>query len=275
MKTYVRYSLNIRSGQYPYKAPEHIEKIAEEVREKYKIYEIKTKSDIFLIPVDSQEYTMIFEYEKRFGEYSGSLMFFENKFTKSEMEEAQYYLLKCTSAPVEVVCDELKTYKRCCENSMQRGEQIGYYKMAKKEMGNKKVAFSYDYRFILSVEAKEAIQSENCTNFKVMPVYDRKEKEVIAYQLCADVLLPELSLVNHLEIEKQCPKCNSTEWRGIHHVPHPFYIPKEWEKELLDFNYTSEKFSLGSRYCIISKKVYQLLLNLGARKISCEPIVFV
>ena len=108
-----------------------------------------------------------------------------------------------------------------------------------------------------------------------MPVYDRKEKEVIAYQLCADALLPELSQVNHWEIEIQCPNCSSTEWRGIHHAPHPFYIPKEWEKELLDFNYTSEKFSLGSRYCIISKKVYQLLLHLGTKKVLCEPIVFV
>ena len=275
MKTYLRYSMNVRSRQYPYKAPEHIEEIAEELRKKYKIYEIKTKSDIFLIPVDSQEYAMIFEYEKKFGEYSRSLMFYENEFTKSEIKEAQYYLLKCTSAPVEVVCDEFKTYKRCCENSMQRGEQIGYYQMAKKGMSNKKVAFSYDYRFMLSVEAKEAIQLEKSTNFKVMPVYDRKGNEVIAYQLCADTLLPDLSQINHWKIEKQCPSCSSVEWKGIHQVPHPFYIPKEWEKELLDFNYTSEKFSLGSRYCIISKKVYQLLLHLGAKKISCEPVIFV
>lgn len=274
MQTYLRSSLLVRAKDFPYKAPEHVEKIAEELRNRCKQYEVKT-GGIYLIPVTSEEYQSILDFRNKYSDFDSGNMFYEHKFTKQEISNAEYYLLKCTAAPAEVFYNELITFERCCNFSKLRGKQIKCYKTGKGTMKNKVILLSYDGRYILSHEARKAIEEERCTNFKVLPVYDTKEKDILAYQLCENEILPSLAGCNNWSIHDKCSNCGHTEWEGILKASHPFYMPKEWKNTLQDFNYTEEQFAAGSRLCIISKKVYLLLLQLGAKKIPCEPIIFV
>lgn len=273
MQTYLRNSLFVRSKEFPYKAPEYVQKAAGELRNECRKYEMKC-GDMFLLPIDSEEYQKVLAFAEEYKEYWGGQMFYEHRFTKRELDEAEYLLLKCSAAPIEPIIKEQEAYSRCCCKSNMRGEQLKCYTLRKGAMKNKILAHTYDYRWIFSVEAKEAMECAGFTNIKFLPVYNTSRKELLAYQLKEDNLLPELAEINGWKIYEKCPNCNRTDWDGIQTVPHPFYMPKEWKEQLQDFNFTAERFAVGSRYCIISRRVYQLLLQLGAKKMSCEPIVF-
>lgn len=133
---------------------------------------------------------------------------------------------------------------------------------------------SYDGRYIISKELKEVFEKEQLTNLKLLPVYDIKGIEIVAYQMEAVNTLPPLAEINGWNVYKECENCKEKRWHGIYGIAHPFYIPIGWDKELGDINMTSEVFSDSySRYYIISKKMYEILLSMQAKKLACEPII--
>ena len=54
MKTYLRWSISVLSKTYPYKAPEHIQKEADELKKNMSEYCAKDK--YYYIPVDTEAY---------------------------------------------------------------------------------------------------------------------------------------------------------------------------------------------------------------------------
>lgn len=89
-------------------------------------------------------------------------------------------------------------------------------------------------------------------------------------------LLDPLSKINGWSISRECLKCHKKYWEPIHKVVHPFYIPLSWKDTLNDFNSTDEIFTeVGSRYYVISKKFYNILVESGAKKLKCQPISFI
>ena len=274
MKTYLRCSMHVGAMEYPFKAPEYVQREADALKERCRQYELKNANDIFLIPIDTEEYSDVLAFYERYKEYATGNLFYEHKFTKSEMEKAEYYFLKCGTL-VETLYEENEIYTHCCNGSNIREKQIGFYKMKKSSMGKRVIACSYDYCDIVSKEVKEAFEKEQLTNLKMLPVYDKQEKEILAYQLDAESTLPPLAEINNWIEYRRCPQCNKIVWKGIHILNHPLYMPLEWKEELKDINCTLEIFPSGGRYYIISKKTYNILQDLGAKKLMCEPIVFI
>lgn len=273
MKTYLRCSIHVSTMEYPFKAPEYVQEAASELEAKCEQYKLKNSNCIYLIPVDTDEYKEVLQFAKEYKEFFHNNLFYQHDYTKKEMNEADYYLLKCLGTEVELIYEENEVYTHCCENSRFRKEQIGYYKMKKSSMKNKIIALSYDGRYIISKELKEAFEKAKLTNLKLLPVYDTKGNEIIAYQMEGIGQLPSLEKINNWVVYGECLNCNMKRFYGVHTINHPFYLPKEWEPNLNDLNVTSEVFSASySRYYIISKKMFEILVSMGAKKLACEPI---
>lgn len=275
MKTYLRCPIHVSTMEYPFKAPEHVQKAADELKERCEQYRKNTDIN-YLIPIDSKEYEEVLAFAKEYKSFFHSNLFYQHKFTKKEMNEANYYLLECSGTQVELLYEENEIYAHCCKDSHCRKKQIGNYRIKKSSIKNRVITMSYDGRYIISKELKEVFEKEQLTNLKLLPVYDIKGIEIVAYQMEAANTLPPLAEINGWNVYKECGYCKEKRWHGIYGIAHPFYIPIDWDKELGDINMTSEVFSdSDSRYYIISKKMYEILLSMQAKKLACEPIILI
>ena len=273
MKTYLKYSLDVWSKTYPYKAPDEVQKESDELKKE--LYEYSNKNGYLHIPIDSMAYTKVIDFRKKYYEYSYGNVFYYNIFSKQEIAEAEFFNLKCTTL-IENDYNVLTAFEYPCEHCKIKGKQLENYTVKKNGLGNRHIAFSYDYRFIISTALKEKLESENITNAKFIPVYDKRHTGIEGYQLDAKNTLPSLAQINGWKNMIMCPHCNRSRWSGIQNTPHPFYIPKEWKSELKDVNATCDVFTeLDSKYIIISRKVYDILKEMGTKKLDCEPVVFV
>lgn len=275
MKTLLRYSLGVIGREYPYVVPREIQKVSETLLCKMTKYLLYKDDDIVLVPVDSIDYEEIMEYKEKYTPYTSNLIMYQNKFSKKEMISADFYLLQCGSL-IENFYNVEGTFRTCCEKSNLYNEQIGCYKIKESGMKNSVIKFTYDYRFIISKKVKGEFELQGITNGVYIPVYGKRTGQIIAYQLeCKRVMSP-LSNLNHWSINRECQHCHKKYWEPIHQVPHAFYIPLAYKESLEDINATTEMFTnVGSRYYVISKRIYNILKDLGAKKLLCEPIVFV
>lgn len=275
MRTYLRYSISVQAKQFPYKAPLEIETISDGLYNRCEKYSVSKMGKIVLIPIDIPEYNVIMNFKETYSEYTSDVIIYEHKFTKKEMDSAEYYLLKSTSLilPKESSPD---MFSRCCEKRTLVGDQKGSFIIGKNDMANKVISFTSPYRFFVSKEFKEAVEKLQYTNFDFINVYSAKMKEILAYQLEAKILLPTLEDYNHWGIYKECPYCHRKIHNGIYKNPSPFSIPLSYKDNLKDINATSEVFSeIQAHHYIISRRVYELLLSMGAKKLACEPIIFI
>ena len=273
MKTYLRWSIFVLSKTYPYKAPEHIQKEADELKKCMSEYYAKDEN--YYIPIDTEAYSQIMRFIEKNDEYISKTYFYVNEYTKQEMVEAEYFNLKCTTL-IENDYNYLTAFEYPCEHCKIQGKQLENYTVKKNGLGNRLMAFSYDYRFIISTALKEKLESENISNARFIPVYDKRHTGIEGYQFDAEQPLKSLSKKNGWEPYFTCQHCNRSQYSGVQHTPHPFYIPKEWKSELKDVNATSDVFTeTNANYIIISRKVYDILKEMGTKKLDCEPVVFV
>ena len=275
MKTYLKVMVHVSTLTPPFKAPIHVRNELELLEEKLVNYSVKDQSNTYMIPIDTDEYAQVLSFKEKFEEYFRGIMAYYHFFTKQELSEAEYFLLKCTTL-IENNYNFLSAFEYPCEHCKIFGKQLENYTVKKNGLGNRLMAFSYDYRFIISTALKEKLESKNITNAKFIPVYDKRHTGIEGYQFDAEQPLKSLSKINGWEPYFTCQHCNRSQYRGVQHTPHPFYIPKEWKSELKDVNATSDVFTeLDSNYIIISRKVYDILKEMGTKKLDCEPVVFV
>ncbi len=276
MKTYLRCPIHVSTMEYPFRAPEHVQKAANILKEKCEQYRVKNADNIYMIPIDTKEYEEVLEFAQEYKSFFYSNLMYQHKFTKKEMNEANYYLLECSGGQVELLYEENVVYEHCCVNARCRKTQIGNYRIRKSSIKNRVIAMSYDGRYVISKELKEAFEKEQLTNIKLLPVYDIKGIEILAYQMEAVNTLPSLAELNGWNVYKECEYCKMKRWHGIYNINHPFYIPRSWEENLEDINMTEEVFSDSyNRYYIISKKMYEIMLDMNAKKLSCEPLMMI
>lgn len=276
MKTYLRYSLvptdNPFSGS---KVPDNTKREAELLFEKCRKYCKNEYLRLLLIPVDSPEYAEVSDYISRHYDWAARLVMYEHKFTVKEVSEAEFFLLQSRT----VICPEntpSSLFSKCCQKGRLCGGQKGYFRIKKRQMEGRILAGSSTYRYFISRQCRDSLTAAGITNIRFLPVYDSKEESVLAYQPEAEKLLPPLAELNSWTEYKKCDFCGHKVYDGVHNYPHPFFIPGSIKSQLYDFNATSETFSeTDARYCIISRKMYSLLVGMGAKNLTCQPIVFI
>jgi len=268
MKTYLRYAISVNK-----KAPEHAKIKAKEIFEKCRQYSINEVYNIILMPIDVPEYPLVMKFIEEFKEYAYGNIFYEHKFTKKEIEDAEYYRLATKS----IVCPKTSTKHDlyCCDKKIFLWTIANDFKISRSDMKNKIISFSSAYRFFIAQEVKERIELSDFQNFEFFPVLSKTSDDILAWQIEAKELLPPLIEINGWRVDKKCPYCGKRNYNPIQDYPHPLYMPISMKAQLKDINATQETFTeLQSRYIIISKRVYNLLKEMGARNLNCMPIIF-
>lgn len=142
-------------------------------------------------------------------------------------------------------------------------------------MKNKVISFSSAYRFIVTPEVKERIEQSDLHNFEFFPVLAKTKGDILAWQIEAKELLPPLKEINGWRVYRKCPFCRKQNYDPIQVYSHPLYMPTSMKEQLNDINATQETFTeIQSRYIIISKRVYNLLKEMGAKNLNCQPVIF-
>ncbi len=268
MITYLRYSISVNKN-----TPVEVIIAARVLYEKCKQYSINETMEFVRMPIDSPEYPLVMDFIEKYREYAYRNVFYEHKFTKKEVDDAEYYRLGTKSIVCVTTTTEHDLY--CCDKKSFYWTIANNFKIGRKEMGNKLISFTSAYRFIVTPEVKERIEESDLQNFEFFPVLSKTQGEILAWQVEAKELLPSLKEINELRVDKKCPYCGKQYYRGLQIYAHPLYIPLSMKDSLKDINATQETFSgLQARYYIISKRVYNLLKLLGVKNLSCHPIVF-
>lgn len=276
MKTFLRYAIipiqNSRSNDS--KISLQVTREANALFEQCKKYSINEDSKLVLVPIDTKEYSDIMEYINRYTEWSSGLIY-EHKYTKKEINDAEFLLLQSTS----MICPQKsseKMFSKCCDKGVLFGSQEDFFQMKESDIRKKIITGTNAYRYFISMETKEKIISENISNIRFMSVYDIKNGSTLAYQIETVKFLPPLAECNEWRVYKKCEYCGKIIYDVLHKYTHPLYLPKSIKNSLYDFNSTSEIFTeIGARYYVISKRMYEILLDMGAKGLKCEPIIFI
>lgn len=276
MKTYLRYSLSITPIPFSSEViPEELIKKAYELYKRCEPYSINENIKLVLVPIDSHEYFDIIKLREQYPKYK-SFCIYKHKYTKKEMDDAEYYCLKVNSFLPTESQDIQSMYCFCCNKGKIINEQIGNVKLNVRDIEKKGISFTGSYRYLVTIAIKEALVKKNIGNIKFIPSYNKTGKNIVAYQIEAQDLLPPLVQYNNWGIYKKCDFCGKLVYNPQHQNIVPFSIPIYYKDKLQDFNATCEQFTQSSsRYYIISKKLYDVLLSCGAKKLDCEPVLFV
>lgn len=276
MKTYLRYSIrpkiNPRTNS---EIPEDAKQEAVQLFEQCRQYCINEQLKLVLVPIDTKCYEDIMVYINRYYEWASGLIMYEHKYSKEEMDNAEYYRLKVNSFLPTKSQDLRSMYSFCCDKGKMINEQIGNMKLSLRDIEKKGISFTGSYRFLVTIAIKETLEVKNISNIKFIPSYDKLGKNIVAYQIEAQEFLPSLEPYNNWGVYKKCNFCGKTIFNPQHQNITPFLFPISYKDKLKDFNATFEQFPQSSREYIISKKLYNVLLSYGARKLACEPILFI
>lgn len=273
MKILIRYTFNFNEKNLSEIEIINLRKACNEYFKKCKKYSIDDEMRLVRLPINSQEYTILQEFLKKYDGIVRKICMYDIEYTKKEKEIAEFYLLKCKSIVIPDSIADIDGY--CCSEKTIKNLRFYDYTIKESDMKNRSIAFTSNYRFLVSPMIKEECERQKISNIVFEPVYTRKKK-LVAYFIESEDHMSELSSVNNWPLTVKCNKCNKILYDGTHTVPHPFLIPLNEKQELKDFNSTQEQFTeLRARNYVISKKLYQILLNSGAKNLICQPIQFI
>lgn len=268
MRTYLRYAIFVNR-----KAPANVQDAARDLFEKCRKYSITDKLKLVLMPINTPEYPLVMEFIEKHKEYAYRNIFYEHKFTKKEIDEAEYYRLATRSIVCVSGSTEFNQY--CCDKKTFLWTIANNFQIGRNEMKNKVISFSSAYRFIVTPEVKERIEQSDLHNFEFFPVLAKTKGDIDAWQIEAKELLPPLKEINGWRVYRKCPFCRKQNYDPIQVYSHPLYMPTSMKEQLNDINATQETFTeIQSRYIIISKRVYNLLKEMGAKNLNCQPVIF-
>ena len=270
MKILSRISIEPSVEEYPYKAPYKIRHEARLLLQQISQYCIEEDLKLLLLPIDSEEYRWVKAFiakNKRY--FTADMELFERKFSKSEIDYADFLVLRV--ANIVYSSSEYDNFDYCCEDRCFGIGMNSNMRIESRSMKNKDLGFATDYRFVISERMKELLENNQISNIDYIPVFQKKKDIIVAYQIEPKIVLPPLAVANEWEIYKSCKKSE-------HHIYDSNYknqmlIPKSVSTYLMDFNASIEMFSeLGAHEYIISKKMYTILKDAGVRALKCEPV---
>ena len=142
------------------KIPEEIEKQAEDFVSKYEKYCISHNMKLFEVSMDSIMYKEFKQFHQKYPEYFvDEFETYERRFTKKEMENADFYELEI--ANIVYVHDDCEEFAMCCENRCFVVSQIEDVFIEPQSFKNKHLGFTTSYRFAISPELKKRCEEED------------------------------------------------------------------------------------------------------------------
>lgn len=137
--------------------------------------------------------------------------------------------------------------------------------LAPKSNCKKEYAILDTYYFGVSEKIKnELVDNFNITEQDFRPVRNKKG-EIVFYQITPQHTMLPISDVNRIRQLKPCKKCGSIQHRFKEYKNKKgeeyFYISKEALKDLHDLNVTFEKFDIFIPEFIVSRRVYDFLIE--------------
>lgn len=275
MKTYLRYPMILTdSTATKSKVPNEAKEELEILFNKCEAYCINSTLRIILLPIDSNLYGEVMSFINRYKEWANKLVTYEHKFTKTEIQRSEYFLVASKS----LVCIKGsigECFESCCSNGSLLGNQKDYFKVNRVDIKNKLFTATNTCRYFITQLLKDSLTQQSFTNIQFLPVYDDKTDDVVAYQVEVNEVMPSLSELNGWITYKECSQCGKKIYDVIQNYPHPFYLPANIKTSLKDFNATLETFSeADAKYYIISRRFLEALESMGVKGLICQPIVF-
>lgn len=270
MKILSRISIKPSVDEYPYKAPDKVLREAKALLVQVSQYCIQEELMLLLIPIDTEEYKWVKAFIAKNEQYFTSHMeLFERKFSKGEINTAEFLILRV--ANIVYSSSENDNFDYCCEDRCFRIGMNSNMRIESKSMKNKDLGFATNYRFVISERMKELLENNQIDNIEYIPVFQKKQNIIVAYQIEPKVVLPPLAKANEWKHYKSCEKSGQHIYDS--NYKNQLIIPKEIAKNLMNFNASIELFTeLGTREYIISNKIYAILKDAGVRALICEPV---
>jgi len=270
MILFSRLSIKPSSEEYPFRAPECVENEAKDLFQKLSKYCIHEEMMLLLLPVESEDYKKVKTFISKYPQYFDSFLeLYERKYSKSEIEKAEYFVLRVENLVYISSIDDV--YEYCCKNRCFVVNQKTNFRIETKSMKNKDIGFTTNYRFVVSERMKNIIEENEITNVKFIPVYQTKKDIIVAYQIEPDELMPELSNINNWNVYLNCDISGEKVYDPNN--MNQFTVRKELVNRLHDFNATKEIFTeLGAHNYIISRKMFDLIKRQNIKSLKCEPI---
>lgn len=256
-------------------SPKEVFQYVEDFTESNCKYLLDRDMKLFLMPIDIPAYGEAKSYVQAHPQFypEGLFEFFENTFTKKEMEEAKAYWMQFDN----MCCGysdatSMDYFHSCCEEGNMPVKQFKDYEIPPSEWRKRDVVHSSMYLYFVSQRVKEAVEAAHCSNVTFRPAWSRRNHEQpIAYQLGTNHDLPPLAALNNWEDYESCKSCKIRSYSP--HFKGQLRITQEAYDQLNDFNSTVERFTeLLVPKIIVSKKVYELFKSLGIKQMCFEPV---
>ena len=270
MKTYFKISLVPLAKEYPFKVPADVKRKAKDLCNKLSKYLIVEDLNMLYLPMESAEYSEVMAFVNEHCEYFyGTLGFYERKYSKHEMENAEYFTLKI--ANLVYSSNESNNFEYCCNEKCFAVGTNNNMRLEARSMKNKDLGFTSDYRFVISENLKTIIENSNISNMIFIPAFHEKKDIIVAYQIEPIELMANIAELNDWIIYRSCANSGKTIYDS--NYVNQLAINKAIAMKMHDFNATSELFTeLGTHEYIISKKLYLILKACGIKSLKCEPI---
>jgi len=274
MRTYIKIFLGPSGPKNLW--PDQLSADAKALFAKLGKYAIDESMLLVRVPLDSKEYQMILEFEFHYPEFIDGKSRFslvDSEFTEEERENAEYLILWVGNLTYEAGYNPVR---RCCE---ERCFVYGYeldkpYRIEEKSLGKKHLGNMTGGGYVVSLEMKNELEKHNLTNLQFIPALKEHRDEVVGYYLEAPKLLPKLDYFDETKILITCK--TTGEHVYTNEIIGQIEISRQIAYQMDDFNATSELITQsGTRYYIISQKMYRIMKQFTIRSFKCEPIKIV
>ena len=271
MRTYIKKFLGANGPRNLW--PDQLTADAKALFAKLGKYAIDESMLLVRVPMDSQEYQMILEYESHYPTFFDGKSGYsqvDNVFTEKECDEAEYLILWVGNLTYEAGYNPVRY---CCE---ERCFVYGYeldkpYRIEEKSLGKKHLGNMTGGGYVVSIEMKNELEKHDLTNLQFIPALKEHRDEVVGFYLEAPKLLPKLDYFDESKILITCK--TTGEHVYTNEIIGQIEISRQIADQMDDFNATSElKTQSGTRYYIISQKMYRIMKQFTIRNFRCEPI---
>jgi hypothetical protein len=226
---------------------------------------------------DSDDYIIMLEECKKL-DLEPEVAGFRMEYTKSEINKAEYFLLKLGIYGKEDYTESYQTeyeeYKKCslCGHSYQK--QVSDLYIDKKMFGKKQISTTSKEEIVISQMMYEILLDNNISGVEFRPVHHKDFKmkdEPNLYQLLITSIMPPMEDSVLVEEENYCAGCKL---HGLF-LRSLLCYKKSAIQSIKDFNLTYEHFGGGyntAQYCIINKKVFKLLKDNKIKGINFDIV---
>ncbi len=269
MKIYSRINIKPKTDRYPFRVPPDVRQEAEDLCQELSKYCIDEEMLLLLIPIDSDGYRKVRAFITKHSQYfEAPLELFERRYTRGEVDAADFLTLGTRSI---LYTSERNENEYCCERNCFVTGSVGNLYVEPRGMKNKNLAFTTNYRFVVSERLKTILESNQLTNICFHPVLHPRREMILGYQIEPIDRMPPIHELNGWHPYLLCKKTGKIVYEA--NSEDPLKVTKKIVSHLKDFNATMEAFTeLGAPSYIISRKMHEVLKEANVKSLDCEPV---